>query len=140
MAVRHKEEGKSHLAATTCPIIQKRLSQITTTMTSAADIRSVLSVPDPVPSSSQQPQKKPAASKRPQGISRELYELIGDSVPSVVPQQSRPRLKLKPNLGSGPPRSRWYVYSIFYVHECSELWEFSVGNGVSSGMERERMD
>ncbi|KAF9644509.1 hypothetical protein BDM02DRAFT_938105 [Thelephora ganbajun] len=77
-------------------------------MASAADIRSVLSVPDPTPGSSQQPQKKPTAtSKRPQGISRELYELIGDSVPSVVPQHSKARLKLKPNLGSGPPRSRW---------------------------------
>lgn len=77
-------------------------------MASAADIRSVLSVPDPVPGPSQQPQKKSTTtSKRPQGISRELYELIGDSVPSVVPQQSRARLKLKPNLGSGPPRSRW---------------------------------
>lgn len=108
-------------------------------MTSAADIRSVLSVPDPTPSSSQQPQRKPAANKRPQGISRELYELIGDSVPSVVPQQSKPRLKLKPNLGSGPPRSRWYVRSISYVRECSELWVLSAGNGVSSGMERERM-
>ena len=86
--------------------------QITTIMASAADIRSVLSVPDPTPGSSQQPQKKPTAtSRRPQGISRELYELIGDSVPSVVPQQSKARLKLKPNLGSGPPRSRWCVYS-----------------------------
>ena len=87
---------------------------ITTIMASAADIRSVLSVPDPTPSSSQQPQKKPTAtSKRPQGISRELYELIGDSVPSVVPQQSKARLKLKPNLGSGAPRSKWCVYCLF---------------------------
>ncbi|KAF9777413.1 hypothetical protein BJ322DRAFT_1102345 [Thelephora terrestris] len=76
-------------------------------MTSAADIRSVLSVPEPTPGSSQQIKKPVATNKRPQGISRELYELIGDSVPSVVPQQSKARLKLKPNLGSGPPRSRW---------------------------------
>jgi len=85
-------------------------------MASAADIRSVLSVPDPTPGSLQ-PQKKPTAtSKRPQGISRELYELIGDSVPSVVPQQSKARLKLKPNLGSGAPRSKWCVYSAWFAH------------------------
>ena len=85
-------------------------------MTSAADIRSVLSVPDPTPGSSQQPQKKPTTmSKRPQGISRELYELIGDSVPSVVPRQSKARPKPKPYLGSGPPRSRWCVSSMTSV-------------------------
>jgi len=110
MVVRHKDERKeSYPRPQPCPIIQKWLFWITTIiMTSATDIRSVLSVPDPTPGLSQQPQKKPAAtSRRPQGISRELYELIGDSVPSVVPQQSKARLKLKPNLGSGPPRSRW---------------------------------
>ncbi|TRM68102.1 hypothetical protein BD626DRAFT_564969 [Schizophyllum amplum] len=60
---------------------------------SAADVRSVLSLPEPSTSSSQ---KK---GKQKDGIPRELYRLIGPSMPSLaVPKP--PRLKQKPNLGS----------------------------------------
>ena len=64
----------------------------------AADIQSMLSVPDPILSLLWQPQKKPVTSKRPQGTSRELYELIQELAPLVIPQQLKPHLKLKHNL------------------------------------------
>ncbi|KAF9464376.1 hypothetical protein BDZ94DRAFT_1256299 [Collybia nuda] len=70
---------------------------------SAADVRSILSIPDsgatPGPS---QPKKSTAQSTRkPEGISRELYSLIGPSAPSLAAQLAKPRLKQKPNLGGG---------------------------------------
>ncbi|TFK71791.1 hypothetical protein BDN72DRAFT_409014 [Pluteus cervinus] len=68
---------------------------------SAADIRSALSIPNtPAPT---QPQKKQNATstKKPDGISRELYSLIGPSAPSLAAQLAKPRLKQKPNFGSG---------------------------------------
>ncbi|KAG6911253.1 hypothetical protein DXG01_003120 [Tephrocybe rancida] len=68
---------------------------------SAADVRSILSIPEPsaTPGPSQ-PKKQPSASTRkPDGISRELYALIGPSAPSLV--AVKPRLKQKPNLGGG---------------------------------------
>ncbi|KAF4601990.1 swr complex subunit [Pleurotus pulmonarius] len=71
---------------------------------SASDIRSALSIP----SQSQNPAQTPAQSKKPQaqssrkpdGISRELYSLIGPSAPSLAAQLAKPKLKQKPNLGS----------------------------------------
>ncbi|KAG6831382.1 hypothetical protein H0H92_010984 [Tricholoma furcatifolium] len=73
---------------------------------SAADVRSILSLPEtsatPGPS---QPKKQPATSTRkPEGISRELYALIGPSAPSLV--TVKPRLKQKPNLG-GVSKVKW---------------------------------
>lgn len=68
---------------------------------SAADVRSILSLPGI--SSTPAQTKKPAAvsARKPEGISRELYSLIGDSAPSLAAQLAKPRLKQKPNFGGG---------------------------------------
>ncbi|KAL1738778.1 hypothetical protein HDZ31DRAFT_50457 [Schizophyllum fasciatum] len=62
---------------------------------SAADVRSALSLPDAAPSTSQTQKKV----KQRDGVPRELYRLIGPSLPALaVPKP--PRLKQKPNLGN----------------------------------------
>ncbi|KAJ8582862.1 hypothetical protein M405DRAFT_749613 [Rhizopogon salebrosus TDB-379] len=72
---------------------------------SASDIRSALSLPSsstPVPSTQPAPRKSQGhVTKKPEGISRELYALIGPSAPSLVAHLAKPRLKQKPNLSSG---------------------------------------
>ena len=77
---------------------------------SASDIRSALSLPGTSTSgsSSQPPVKRPAgtSTKKPEGISRELYALIGPSAPSLAAQLAKPRLKQKPNLGA-TTNSKW---------------------------------
>ncbi|KAH0587771.1 hypothetical protein H2248_006528 [Termitomyces sp. 'cryptogamus'] len=68
---------------------------------SAADVRSILSIPEPsaTPGPSQPKRQIQPPTRKPEGISRELYALIGPSVPSLV--VVKPRLKQKPNLGGG---------------------------------------
>ncbi|KAG6903468.1 hypothetical protein C0995_005491 [Termitomyces sp. Mi166 len=68
---------------------------------SAADVRSILSIPEPsgTPGPSQPKKQTQPSTRKPEGISRELYALIGPSVPSLV--SVKPRLKQKPNLGGG---------------------------------------
>jgi len=76
---------------------------------SAADVRSILSLPHPSTPGPSQPRKAPNTTERarkPEGISRELYSLIGPSVPSLTAQLAKPRLKQKPNLGGGG-RVKW---------------------------------
>ncbi|KAG2154956.1 uncharacterized protein EDB93DRAFT_1266060 [Suillus bovinus] len=72
---------------------------------SASDIRSALSLPSsstPVQSAASAPRKSQGqVTKKPEGISRELYALIGPSAPSLVAHLAKPRLKQKPNFGSG---------------------------------------
>lgn len=71
---------------------------------SAADVRSALSIPDATLAAGPSQQKKPAATptaRKPEGISRELYSLIGPSAPSIAAQLAKPRLKQKPNLTGG---------------------------------------
>jgi DNA methyltransferase 1-associated protein 1 len=86
-------------------------------MATAADVRSILSLPGtPGPS---QP-KKPAtqSTRKPEGISRELYSLIGPSAPSLAAQLAKPRLKQKPNLGGGG-KVKWCV--LFAIFEYQVL-------------------
>lgn len=72
---------------------------------SASDIRSALSLPQPAPA----PRRTHSSStKKPDGISRELYSLIGPSAPSLAAHLAKPRLKLKPNLGGGAT-VKWYA-------------------------------
>ena len=79
---------------------------------SAADIRSVLAVSEtPTPGPSQPKKPQPSATRKPEGISRELYSLIGPSAPSLVAQLAKPQFKQKPNLGS-VAKVKWY-YSAF---------------------------
>ncbi|KAG8218672.1 hypothetical protein J3R82DRAFT_4338 [Butyriboletus roseoflavus] len=65
---------------------------------SASDIRSALSLPQ---SSSHPRRSHPAPAKKPDGISRELYSLIGPSAPSLAAHLAKPRLKQKPSFGAG---------------------------------------
>jgi DNA methyltransferase 1-associated protein 1 len=69
----------------------------------AADVRSILSIPEPSSTPGPSQLKKPTApsTRKPEGISRELYSLIGPSAPSLAAQLAKPRLKQKPNLGGG---------------------------------------
>ncbi|KAI0774577.1 hypothetical protein C8Q74DRAFT_1200058 [Fomes fomentarius] len=75
----------------------------------AADVRSILAIPDPPAAGSSSTVKKPQAGERarkPEGIPRELYALIGPTAPTLAAQFAKPRLKQKPNLGGGG-RVRW---------------------------------
>lgn len=78
---------------------------------SAADVRSILSLPTPLAAGPSQPRKQPGTerARKPEGISRELYSLIGPSAPTLAAAQlAKPRLKQKPNLGGGG-RVKWCV-------------------------------
>ena len=82
---------------------------------SAADVRSILSLPSSSTQTPAQPKKAAASlSRKPSGISRELYSLIGPSAPTLVAQVAKPRLKQKPNLGGGGS-SKWYI-SLAFAH------------------------
>ncbi|KAJ3576182.1 hypothetical protein NP233_g606 [Leucocoprinus birnbaumii] len=74
---------------------------------SAADIRSALSLEANASAGPSQPKRTGSSNvRKPEGISRELYSLIGPSAPTLAAQLSKPRLKQKPNLGIGT-RTRW---------------------------------
>jgi DNA methyltransferase 1-associated protein 1 len=76
---------------------------------SAADVRSILSLPSSSTPAPAQPKKASAPlTRKPSGISRELYSLIGPAAPTLVAQVAKPRLKQKPNFGGGGS-SKWCV-------------------------------
>lgn len=75
---------------------------------SAADVRSILSLPSSSTPAPTQPKRAAPLARKPSGISRELYSLIGPSAPTLVAQAAKPRLKQKPNLGSGGS-TKWYA-------------------------------
>lgn len=84
------------------------LFEFSQTMATASDLRAILSLPQQTPgaSGSSKPSKaKGSNAKKPEGISRELYSLIGDSAPAVVAQYARP--KFKPKLDIAKNRSKW---------------------------------
>ncbi|KAK7470456.1 swr complex subunit [Stygiomarasmius scandens] len=71
---------------------------------SIADVRSALSIsapPSSTPGPSQLKKQSSQSARKPEGISRELYSLIGPSAPTLAAQLAKPRLKQKPNLGGG---------------------------------------
>ena len=68
-------------------------------MASSADIRDILSLPAAVNSTSAPRKLVSNAPKKPEGISREVYALIGDNSPSLVQQYAAPKLKQKPTFG-----------------------------------------
>ncbi|PPR04040.1 hypothetical protein CVT24_010615 [Panaeolus cyanescens] len=76
---------------------------------SAADIRSALQLPDHSQEQGpSQPKKQPASgTRKPEGIPRELYALIGPQAPTLAAQLSKPRFKAKPKLGSVSAKSKW---------------------------------
>jgi DNA methyltransferase 1-associated protein 1 len=105
---------------------------------SAADVRSILSLPSSSTSTPAQPKKAATPlSRKPSGISRELYSLIGPSAPTLVAQVAKPRLKQKPNLGSGGS-SKWYISFTFAFPERWS-WKMVAGCGGLSRTLRERM-
>jgi len=74
---------------------------------SASDLRAILPLPIPISnndasSQHQPPTKKPIA-KRPNGMSREVYNIIGPSAPSLVVK--KPQYKQRPNVSG----SKWRV-------------------------------
>lgn len=76
---------------------------------SSADLRDILALPGPSasPAVHSVPKKAPRAQK-PEGISRELYSLIGNHAPSLAAvQQAKAKLKQKPKFGRG--KTYWYV-------------------------------
>ncbi|CAK5265766.1 unnamed protein product [Mycena citricolor] len=79
---------------------------------SSADVRSALELPSASSSHLQASSKKIAAqtTRKPEGISRELFSLIGPSATTLVAQLAQPRLKQKPNLG-GNNNSKWELRS-----------------------------
>ncbi|KAH7887581.1 hypothetical protein F5I97DRAFT_2010006 [Phlebopus sp. FC_14] len=68
---------------------------------SASDIRSALSLPASTSGQVQPRKPQTQSTKKPEGISRELYALIGPSAPSLAAHLAKPRLKQKPNFGGG---------------------------------------
>ena len=92
---------------------------------SAADVRSILAIPGP--SNAAQSSLGSSASfsnsaaslnvgvataskgrkLKPDGISRELYALIGPSAPTLTAQLSKPKFKPKPNLSGGGKAAKW---------------------------------
>ncbi|KAL4247057.1 SWR1-complex protein 4 [Abortiporus biennis] len=78
----------------------------------AADVRSVFDLPGPsnANAGAAPPTQNPARKtqpKKPEGMKRELYSLIGPNANPTLPVQlTKPRLKQKPNLGSGR-RVKW---------------------------------
>ena len=82
---------------------------------SAADVRSALSLPTPTPGPSQPRKPHTQGPKKPEGISRELYALIGTSAPSLAATLAKPRLKQKPNF-SGRGTVKWYGWCAIQLH------------------------
>ncbi|KAJ7180276.1 hypothetical protein C8R43DRAFT_870600 [Mycena crocata] len=72
-------------------------------MSNASDVRSILDLPSSSAATPVPPHKKLSlqSARKPEGISRELYSLIGPSSTTLVTQLAKPRLKQKPNLGAG---------------------------------------
>lgn len=111
-------------------------SLLTTMAASAADVRSILSIPEPAATTPGPSQlKKPAAlsTRKPDGISRELYSLIGPSAPSLAAQLAKPRLKQKPNLGGGGKVKWWFLCSLRYYFTLTGSSR-NVGSAVPSKM------
>ncbi|KAF8524600.1 SWR1-complex protein 4 [Hysterangium stoloniferum] len=79
---------------------------------SGADIRDILSLPGPSSIPAHAAPKKPPKAQKPEGISRELYSLIGDHAPSLAAvQRAKPKLKQKPDLGRGKVRWEWRPFT-----------------------------
>jgi len=105
---------------------------------SAADIRSALSLENNVSTGSSQLKRQNLSSiKKPDGISRELYSLIGPSAPTLVTQLTKPRLKQKPNLGIGT-RVRWYDFSLILIPFIVFIF-ITQGNAAHLGTKDEQM-
>ncbi|KAK7061914.1 SWR1-complex protein 4 [Favolaschia claudopus] len=72
-------------------------------MANSLEVRAILDLPSTSSATPTIPQKKLSVPtiRKPEGISRELYSLIGPSSTTLVAQLAKPRLKQKPNLNAG---------------------------------------
>lgn len=73
---------------------------------SSADLRDILSLPGPSATPVSSIPKKAPRAQKPEGISRELYSLIGHHAPSLAAVQ-RAKLKLKQKPDFGKSRTHW---------------------------------
>lgn len=110
-------------------------------MASSSEVRAILDLPSSSLSATPSlPQKKLSApsARKPDGISRELFSLIGPSSTTLVAQLAKPRLKQKPNLGAGS-KIKWcgraYGRSLMGVVDASIYPR--TGNGGRSRTARE---
>ena len=105
---------------------------------SAADVRSILSLPSSsTPAPAQSKKAATPVSRKPSGISRELYSLIGPSAPTLVAQVAKPRLKQKPNFGSGGS-SKWCVLHrspFLNVETWCRVWRSFKNSARTDGLE-----
>ncbi|KAJ7068454.1 hypothetical protein C8F01DRAFT_1118240 [Mycena amicta] len=75
-------------------------------MATSAEVRSILDLPAPTAGPSHHKKPTAPAPRKPEGISRELYSLIGPSSTTLVAQLAKPRLKQKPNFGVSS-KTKW---------------------------------
>lgn len=77
---------------------------------SSSDVRSILNLPHAGPSSQQ---SRKQTFKRPDGISRELYALIGDNAPSLLDvQASVSAVKYREKPKTKGPAAKWQVETL----------------------------
>jgi len=96
------------------------LSRYFTFTMSSSDVRSILNLPHaPGPSQSSQQTRKANVLKRPDGISRELYALIGDNAPSLADAHaSISAVKYRDRPKAKGPKAKWCVLG---RHLCADL-------------------
>lgn len=87
-------------------------------MASSSDVRAILSLPPAASSSTSlqpPPRKLVHPTKKPDGISRELYALMGDNAPSLISAQSiagggdKGKVRYKEAKGMRGKKVKWYV-------------------------------
>ncbi|KAF8311157.1 hypothetical protein DL93DRAFT_2083603 [Clavulina sp. PMI_390] len=80
-------------------------------MASSSDLRAIFSLPQSTPGASTSTTvKKAPGARKPEGISRELYSLIGDSAPSLVAQYAQPKYKPKLKFAKDSPTWTWKTF------------------------------
>ncbi|KAJ7240312.1 hypothetical protein B0H12DRAFT_1024723 [Mycena haematopus] len=70
-------------------------------MASSSEVRAILDLPSAATPAAAPRKLSVQSVRKPDGISRELFSLIGPSSTTLVAQLAKPRLKQKPNLGAG---------------------------------------
>ncbi|KAF7301827.1 Myb-like domain-containing protein [Mycena indigotica] len=105
-------------------------------MATSAEVRSILDLPAHQPIAGPSQPKKPTASapRKPEGISRELYSLIGPSSTTLVAQFAKPQLKQKPTFGASA-KVKWYrnfLFMALYLMLRREWRSFKNGGRADS--------
>ncbi|GJJ07086.1 hypothetical protein Clacol_001285 [Clathrus columnatus] len=93
---------------------------------SSADLRDILSLPGPSATPVAPAPKKTTRAHKPEGISRELYSLIGNHAPSLaLVQRPKPKFKQKPDFGRGKVHWEWRTFTNWARKDDLQLghWE-----------------